>query len=50
MGVPGVTAQLVGWVDFVADVDFGLFGFDEEFAGCANAEGVVWGSERALVL
>ena len=43
MGIPGVTAQLVGWIDFVADVYFGLFGFDEEFAGGADAEGVVRG-------
>ena len=50
MGVPGVTAQLVGWMDGVANVDRRLFGFDEEFAGSADAEGVVRGFERAFVL
>ncbi len=50
MSVPGVTAQLVGWVDVVADVDGRFFGFDEEFAGGANAESVIGGFDRALVL
>ena len=50
MGVPGVTAQLVSWVDVVTDVDRRFFGFDEEFAGGADAESVVGGFERALVL
>jgi len=50
MGVPGVTAQLVGGMDGVADVDRRLFGFDEELAGGADAEGVIRGFERAFIL
>ena len=50
MGVLGVTAQLVCWMDGIANVVRRLFGFDEEFACGADAEGVVGGFERAFVL
>ena len=50
MGVPGVTAQLVGGVDVVLDVDGGFLGFDVELALATDLEGVIGGFGGAFDL
>ena len=43
VGIPGVAPQLVGGVNVVCDIHFGLFGFYKEFALPADLEGVIGG-------
>ena len=50
VSVPGVTAQLVGRVDVVLDIDGRLLGFDEELALATHAEGVIGGFGGAFNL
>ena len=43
LGGPGIAAELEGRVDVLFDIDGRLFGFDEEFAGAADAEAIIGG-------
>lgn len=47
LGAPGVAAQLVGGPGVGLDGDGGLFGFEEELTGAADAEAVVGGLDVA---
>ena len=38
---PGIPSELVGWTDFVLQIDRRFFCFDKEFPSAADAEAVV---------